>query len=61
MTKIDILLNELRNMKSNANSNNVQNTKETWTKLGQGDWKGAGFSSQEEASQFISDNPYANL
>ena len=61
MGEIDILLNELRNMKINANSNNVQNTRETWSKLGQGKWKEAGFASEEEAIQFISDNPYVNI
>jgi len=60
MSEIDNLLNELRNMKSDP-KNNLLNNKETWSKVGQGDFQGLGFSSREELNQWILANPYSNI
>lgn len=60
MSEIDNLLNELRKMKSDGGSK-IQNSKEIWSFIGQGDWSGAGFSSEEEMKSFVLANPYGNL
>lgn len=57
--EINNLLNELRNMQSK--SKNIPNNSDTWSKIGSGDWEGAGFENEDEMKQWISDNPYANI
>jgi hypothetical protein len=59
MSELETLLKELRTMK--LTKTKVANTAETWSKIGQKDWQGAGFNSEEEMVQFISDNPYLNM
>jgi hypothetical protein len=59
MSEIEKLLLELQNMKKEGK--NIPNNSTTWAKLGAKDWQGAGFDSEEEAKQWILDNPYANL
>ncbi len=60
-SKIEILLDELRNMKYENNGKDIANSKEVWSKIGAEDWEGAGFSSIEEMQQFIIANPYSNI
>jgi len=60
INEIDKLLQELRNMKSAAKKV-VLNNADTWRCIANKDWAGAGFSDEEEAKQFILDNPYSNI
>ena len=57
--EIDLLLQALTNIKEERN--NITNSKDVWSKIGQKDWAGAGFRSQEEAEKWLESNPYSNL
>jgi len=57
--EIEKLLQELRAIQSTGK--NIPNTKDVLRLIQQGNWKEAGFDSEEEAKQWISDNPYMNL
>ncbi len=59
MTELDKLLNELRSVKSNKSK--IQNSKDVWSKIRNGNWAEAGFESQSEADKFLMDNEYSNL
>ena len=59
MSKMDILLNELRGMKNTGNT--VHNTRDVWERIGNKDWSGVGFASEEEAVQWLEKNEYSNL
>ncbi len=59
MSEIDVLLAELRQLKSN--SNEIQNTRDIWEKIGNKDWAGAGFADEAEALEWLSKNEYSNL
>ena len=59
MSEMEILLQELRAMKSNKKYFDV---KAVWYGIAQRkDFSEMGFTSLEEFEQWISDNPYANL
>lgn len=60
MSEIEVLLNELKNIKSTGRKT-VENNANTWKCIANKDWEGAGFANEEEAKQFILDNPYGNL
>lgn len=60
MNEIDKLLLELKNMQSTSKKQ-PQNSKELWELIGRGDWKEAGFESEDEMKQYILSNPYGNL
>jgi hypothetical protein len=57
--EMEELLSALRGMKDERNK--VSNSKETWEKIGNKDWQGAGFISEEEMLAFIDANPYGNM
>ena len=59
MNEIDKLFEDLKNMQETGKV--IANNATTWSYIGQGDWEGAGFKSEEEMKQFILDNPYCNL
>lgn len=59
MSEIDELLSQLRQLKSN--SNEIQNTRDIWEKIGNKDWAGAGFASEQEAAEWLEKNAYENL
>lgn len=59
MSEIDVLLAELRQLKSN--SNEIQNTRDIWEKIGNKDWAGAGFADETEAMAWLEKNEYSNL
>ena len=61
MSEIEKLLSELRNMKSENTKKNIPNNKDTWSKIGNADWTGAGFDDESEAREWIENNPYASL
>lgn len=60
MSEIDNLLNELRNMKSEARAQALNN-RETWSKIAQKDWASLGLNSEEEVKAWIENNPYSSL
>lgn len=60
MSEIEKLLEELRGMKSEGKQS-PQNNANTWSKIANKDWEGAGFANEEEAKAWVSENPYANL
>lgn len=60
MSEIDNLLNELRNMKSEARAQALNN-RETWSKIKQKDWASLGLNSEEEVKAWIENNPYSNI
>lgn len=60
-SEIDKLLNELRTMKSESAAKSVVNSRDTWNMIAEGKWKELGFSSEDELSAWIDENPYANL
>lgn len=57
--EMEELLAELRGIKNNSTT--IQNTREIWEKIGNKDWQGAGFASQEEAMEWMQKNQYENL
>lgn len=59
-SEIEILLQELRSMKTSDQAR-IQNTRDTWSKIGAGNWAEAGFVSEEEAMTWLENNEYANL
>jgi len=59
MSDLEKLFNELKNLKSSKSS--IENSKDTWKLIGNRDFSGAGFNSEEEVKQWILDNPYSNL
>lgn len=59
MSEIENLLKELQNMQSAGK--NIPNNSTTWSYIGQKDWQGAGFASESEMSEWLNDNPYANI
>lgn len=60
MSEIDKLLNELRNLQSEARAR-ILNNKDTWSKIRQKDLQALGFTSEEELKQWILNNPYSNM
>lgn len=58
-SEIENLLKELQNMKHSRKT--VENNSATWEKIRAKDWEGAGFANEEEAKQWVSENPYANM
>lgn len=58
--ELDNLLNELRNMKSEARAQAL-NSKEAWSKITQKDWASLGLNSEEEVKAWIENNPYSSL
>ena len=60
MSEIDMLLAELRELKSISN-NEIQNTRDIWKKIGNKDWSGAGFADEAEAMAWLEKNAYSNL
>ena len=56
---MEALLAELRGLKNNSST--IQNTRDIWEKIGNKDWAGAGFASEEEALTWMSANEYSNL
>lgn len=58
-SEMDELLNKLRAIKNNTTE--IPNSKTVWSCIGQGDWSGAGFTSEEDMSAWIENNPYNNL
>jgi len=61
MSEIDNLLNELRNSKEEQNGAGLLNNRDTWNKIGSGDFKALVFNTEEELQQWIVDNPYSNI
>jgi hypothetical protein len=61
MSEIEKLLSELRNMKSENTKKNIANNKDTWSKIGNADWTGAGFDDENETKEWIESNLYANI
>lgn len=59
MSEIDELLSQLRQLKNE--SNDIPNTRDIWEKIGNKDWAGAGFASEEEAMQWLEKNEYASM
>ena len=59
MSEIDALLAQLRQLKSN--SNEIQNTRDIWEKIGNKDWAGAGFADETEAMAWLEKNAYEAL
>ena len=59
MSEIEILLNELRNLKQEKK--NIPNTKETWKYISQKDWTAADFDSEEDAKSWLENNSYLSL
>lgn len=57
--EIDDFLNELRNLKQTKKT--ITNSRDVWAAIGQQDWSSAGFDNEEEAKQWIEENPYSNL
>jgi hypothetical protein len=56
-SEIEILLNELRNMKEEPKK--VFSPKEVWDGIAEKkNYKQLGFASEEELKQFLNDNPY---
>ena len=54
------LIERLKQLKNSKKE--IKNNAETWACIRAKDWTGAGFKDEEEAKQWISDNPYeANL
>lgn len=60
LNEIDVLLNELRNMKAEARAH-LLNNKETWSKIGNKDLSGLGFNSVDELQAWLLENPYSNI
>ena len=60
LNEIDVLLNELRNMKAEAKAH-LLNNKETWSKIGNKDLSGLGFNSIDELQAWLLENPYSNI
>jgi len=60
MSEMDKLLAELRELKSTSNST-IQNTREIWEKIGNKDWTGAGFATEQDAIEWLEKNEYSNL
>lgn len=60
-TELELLLEELRSMKSEQRKSHVANTKATWSAIGSKDLQAAGFESQEELEAFLENNEYSNL
>lgn len=60
-SEIDNLLNELRNSKESENGSGLLNNRDTWNKIGAGDFKALGFDNEEQLQQWILENPYSNL
>jgi hypothetical protein len=60
LNEIDVLLNELRNMKAEAKAH-LLNNKETWSKIGNKDLSGLGFNSVDELQAWLLENPYSNI
>lgn len=60
-TELELLLEELRSMKSEQRKSHVQNTKATWSAIGSKDLQAAGFESQAELEAFLENNEYSNL
>lgn len=59
MSELDKLFKALQEMRSESSS--VPNSKDVWSYIGQRDFTGAGFASEEEAVAWIENNPYSNL
>lgn len=60
-TELELLLEELRSMKSEQRKSHVANTKATWSAIGSKDLQAAGFESQAELEAFLENNEYSNL
>lgn len=59
--ELDSLLQALININEKERTNKIENSKETWSLIGEGRWADAGFKSEEELKQFLADNPYSNI
>ena len=59
MDEIEEYINMLKSIK--LNKKEIPNNSDTWACIRAKDWAGAGFKDEEEAKQWISDNPYQNL
>lgn len=59
MSEIEILLQELKKMKSEKKF--IPNNKSTWGYIAQKDWTSAGFDDENEAKEWIENNPYSSL
>lgn len=60
-TELELLLEELRSMKSEQRKSHVANTRATWSAIGSKDLQAAGFESQAELEAFLENNEYSNL
>ena len=60
-TELELLLEELRSMKSEQRKSHVANTKATWSAIGSKDLQAAGLESQAEVEAFLENNEYSNL
>ena len=61
MNELEKLLAELKSMSSVDKGKHVENNKETWNKISQGDLEALGFESEEEMKSWILANPYSNI
>lgn len=59
--EIEVLLQELRSMKSEQRRKHIQNNRETWSKIGAKDLQAAGFESESELNSWLEENDYSNL
>jgi hypothetical protein len=59
MSEIELLLQELKNMKLTKKT--VENNADTWSAIRAKDWESAGFADEAEAKEWIKNNEYANL
>mgnify|MGYP003609665219 CR=1 FL=1 len=60
MTNIDKLLQDLKDLQNNE-KNTVPNNPDTWRKIGEKDWVGAGFIDEADALAWIEKNAYSNI
>jgi hypothetical protein len=59
-TELELLMEELRNMKSESRFN-VANNRSTWEAIGNKDWESLGFKSIEEMQNWVKNNSYSNI
>jgi len=60
MTNIDKLLQDLKDLQNNE-KNTVPNNADTWSKIANKDWTGAGFIDEADALKWIENNAYSNI
>tara|TARA_R110000868_G_scaffold46107_2_gene152502 strand:- start:424 stop:609 length:186 start_codon:yes stop_codon:yes gene_type:complete len=57
-TEIELLMEALKGMQQVENK--IENNSDTWKLIRNGKWQEAGFTSEQEAEEFLN-NPYNNL